>query len=190
MKTCSKCLIEKELSCFVKDKRKKDGLQFQCKSCDKKYRLETKDQKSNYDKKYNQINRLKRSEYAKNYFNDRLKKDKVFKFSHITKHLIYASFKRACEGAKIKSKKSETILGCSIIDFMDYLKSKFDKGMTLENHGEWHIDHIIPISFAKTEEDILKLCHYTNLQPLWKIDNLKKSNKYQEPGIDNISTSL
>jgi len=51
MKTCSKCLLEKELTCFVKEKRKKDGLQFQRKSCDKKYRLENKDKKSNYKKK-------------------------------------------------------------------------------------------------------------------------------------------
>jgi hypothetical protein len=49
--------------------------------------------------------------------------------------------------------------------------------MTWDNHGEWHIDHIIPISSGKTEDEVLKLCHYTNLQPLWKEDNLKKSDK-------------
>ena len=49
--------------------------------------------------------------------------------------------------------------------------------MSWENHGKWHIDHIIPLSTANTEEDILNLCHYTNLQPLWAEDNIKKSNK-------------
>ena len=51
--------------------------------------------------------------------------------------------------------------------------------MTFDNHGlyGWHIDHIIPLYSAKNEEDIIKLCHYTNLQPLWAEENLSKSNK-------------
>ena len=49
--------------------------------------------------------------------------------------------------------------------------------MCWENHGEWHIDHVVPLASAKTEDEIYKLNHYSNLQPLWKIDNLKKSNK-------------
>jgi len=63
---------------------------------------------------------------------------------------------------------------------MKYIENKFTIGMTWENYGRggWEIDHIIPISSAKTKEDVLKLCHYTNLQPLWWRDNLKKSNKY------------
>ena len=49
--------------------------------------------------------------------------------------------------------------------------------MCWENRNEWHIDHIIPLSSSKTEEDVFKLCHYTNLQPLWVNENLQKSNK-------------
>jgi hypothetical protein len=49
--------------------------------------------------------------------------------------------------------------------------------MSWDNYGEWHIDHIIPLSFAKNEDEIMKLCHYTNLQPLNGIDNIRKSNK-------------
>jgi hypothetical protein len=52
--------------------------------------------------------------------------------------------------------------------------------MTLENHGLWHIDHIKPIALATTEEEVIKLNHYTNLQPLWAKDNLKKGAKYLE----------
>jgi hypothetical protein len=53
--------------------------------------------------------------------------------------------------------------------------------MTLENHGQgigkWNIDHIIPISSAQTEEEIYKLNHYTNLQPLWWEENMAKGKK-------------
>jgi hypothetical protein len=61
-----------------------------------------------------------------------------------------------------------------------YLEKQFAPGMTWENYGidGWHIDHIIPLSSAKGDLDQLKkLCHYTNLQPLWAEDNLKKSNR-------------
>ena len=51
--------------------------------------------------------------------------------------------------------------------------------MTWENHGHggWHIDHIIPLDSALSEEELYKLCHYTNLQPLWAKDNIRKGNK-------------
>ena len=49
--------------------------------------------------------------------------------------------------------------------------------MTWENKGAWHIDHIIPTCTAKTEEDLIRLNHYTNLQPLWAEENLKKGSK-------------
>jgi hypothetical protein len=49
--------------------------------------------------------------------------------------------------------------------------------MNWQNHGEWHFDHIYPVSLAKNEEELIKLNHYTNFQPLWKKDNLEKRNK-------------
>ena len=60
---------------------------------------------------------------------------------------------------------------------MEYLENLFTENMNWSNYGEWHIDHIMPLSPANTEEEIYNLCHYTNLQPLWGEDNLKKSNK-------------
>jgi hypothetical protein len=71
----------------------------------------------------------------------------------------------------------ESIVGCTYEYLKTYLESKFQEGMSWENQGLWHIDHIIPLSSGKNEEDIYKLCHFTNLQPLWAQDNLKKSNK-------------
>jgi hypothetical protein len=53
----------------------------------------------------------------------------------------------------------------------------FRDGMSWENKGKWHIDHIIPLSSAKTHEDVIKLCHFKNLQPLWEQENKKKGNK-------------
>jgi hypothetical protein len=60
-----------------------------------------------------------------------------------------------------------------------YIESKFKEGMSWDNYGVygWHLDHIIPLSSAKNEEELKSLCHYTNLQPLWAFDNLSKFNK-------------
>jgi len=76
-----------------------------------------------------------------------------------------------------KKSRSYEILGCSFDYFKNHIESKFTDGMTWENRSKWHIDHIIPISSAKTEAEILKLNHYTNLQPLWAADNIRKGNK-------------
>ena len=102
---------------------------------------------------------------------DRKKTDDLFKLTSIIRNLIYNSFR-----SKGYSKKSKTceILGCSYEDFKIYLESKFENWMNWENkslyNGDfnygWDIDHIIPLSSAKTEEDLIKLNHYLNLQPL------------------------
>ena len=72
------------------------------------------------------------------------------------------------------------MLGIDLGGFQAYIESKFQEGMTWENYGQWHIDHIKPLSLATTEQEVVELNHYTNLQPLWAIDNLKKSNKYEK----------
>jgi len=77
------------------------------------------------------------------------------------------------------TKKSKTyeILGCTFEEFKLHIESQFTNKMSWDNRSEWHLDHIIPISSAKTEEEVIKLNHYTNFQPLWAIDNLRKGNK-------------
>ena len=79
------------------------------------------------------------------------------------------------------SKKNKTLiyLGCTPSELKLHIEQQFKPGMSWGNWGRsgWHIDHKIPLSSSKNEEDIKKLCHYTNLQPLWALDNLKKSNK-------------
>lgn len=78
---------------------------------------------------------------------------------------------------KNKSKQTLHLLGCDFSLFMEHLASKFTEGMSFENYGSWHIDHIVPCyNFDMTKpEDQEKCFHYTNLQPLWAIDNLKKN---------------
>ena len=83
---------------------------------------------------------------------------------------------RALKG-ETKSKRTIEIIGCSSEQFWQHLEKQFTEGMTRKNHGKWHIDHIIPLSSAKTLEEKIKLSHYTNLQPLWAKDNLTKNNK-------------
>ena len=71
------------------------------------------------------------------------------------------------------------MIGCSPQFLKEHLEKQFKDGMNWENYGlyGWHIDHIIPLSSAQNEDDIYKLCHYTNLQPLWAKDNLSKGNR-------------
>lgn len=77
-----------------------------------------------------------------------------------------------------KSKNLKTILGCSFEELKIHLESKFYKNITWDNYGDvWCIDHIIPLASAKSKEEIEKLNHYTNLQPLLIEDNLKKGKK-------------
>ena len=76
------------------------------------------------------------------------------------------------------------MLGCSIKDLIIHIEKQFKEGMTWDNHSYngWHIDHIIPCaSFDLSDPEQQKKCfHYTNLQPLWKQDNLSKSDKYEK----------
>lgn len=81
----------------------------------------------------------------------------------------------------VKTSKVSKYLGCSIGEFLRYIESNFQDGMTWENHGYegWHLDHKIPCSkFDLTKEEEIKKCfHYTNIQPLWKNQNLEKGSR-------------
>jgi hypothetical protein len=115
---------------------------------------------------------------------------KYFKNSNYTMNRYHADINfrlrvllraRLLQSVKTDAKAGSAVkdLGCTIPEFKDYLESKFTLGMTWENIGDWHIDHIQPLSKYNLEdvEQFKEACHYTNLQPLWKEDNLKKSDK-------------
>jgi hypothetical protein len=147
-------------------------------------------QKKEYHKKNKEAICLKKREYFKsnkekinayrlNYQQNRTKNDSLFRFKRNVRALIHHSFKR---NSNIFNKNSKTfeILGCTIEDFRTYIQSKFKKGMNFDNHGNWHLDHIIPLSTALTEDDVIRLNHYTNFQPLWAEENLSKFDKIIE----------
>lgn len=86
----------------------------------------------------------------------------------------------ALKGKPQYSIRTHELIGCSPMFLRDYLAERFTDGMTWENHGPvWHIDHIIPCaSFNLLDREEAKKCfHYTNLQPLGSIENIRKSNK-------------
>jgi len=199
IKKCTTCKESKSSNEFSDNYLIKDGISNVCKSCcviksndyvknnsekvseyQKKYNLEHKEDISKYNEDYKLIKRLKNKDYR-----DKNSSDLIVKFRKNVRNLILDSFKRSLKGSFKKQSKSEDILGCTIDQFMNHIQSLFENGMNFNNHGKcligncevWNIDHKIPISSAKTEEEIIKLCHYTNLQPLWASDNLTKGKK-------------
>ena len=119
---------------------------------------------------YRKDNRNKINEREKNrYNNDFLYKLKVNMRNRLRLFL---------KSKKIyKTNTTFNLVGGTPEIIKEYIESQFTDGMKWDNHGKWHIDHIIPLSSAETEEEVYNLCHYTNLQPLWGEDNLKKGKK-------------
>lgn len=168
----------------------------------KKWRQDNKDKCCLYSKKWRDNNKEKVREYKEDYIKDNLDKYKVWnkKYSSKNRSKINSRIKERllsnplsiCK-EKIRgilkqsirnkgySKNSTTqkILGCSFDDFKLYIEKQFKPGMSWDNRSEWHLDHKTPISWAKSEEEIYQLNHYTNFQPLWAIENRKKGNRYE-----------
>ena len=82
-----------------------------------------------------------------------------------------------------KEMASTEYLGCDIKTFKAHIEAQFKDGMTWENHGEWHIDHKIPLKYkhngeTPSLEEVAKRLHYTNTQPMWASENIAKGNRY------------
>ena len=137
---------------------------------DKQYRLNNKDRY----KQWQIANKKSINDKANQYIKNKKLKDPLFKLSCNIRTLIGNCIKR--QGYK-KTSKTYDILGCSFEEFKQHLENQFTEGMSWNNAGEWHLDHIYPVSLAKDEEELIKLNHYTNFQPLWALDNIRKSNK-------------
>ena len=113
--------------------------------------------------------------YNREYHKNRRKTDPLFKLEGALRTRIVYAFK--AKGFK-KEEKTVDLLGTDFNTASQHIESLFKEGMSWDNHGEWEIDHIKPFATAKTEEDLKNLCHYKNLQPLWKSENRQKSGKF------------
>jgi hypothetical protein len=144
-----------------------------------------------YLEKNRELNKIKCLNYRKNNLEKSRERYKKWRLSNKEKINLYNQIpiirlKNSLRSRinEIMNKKYNTprtlyLVGCNYEFLINYIEKKFTEGMSWDNYGYygWHIDHIIPLSSAKNEEEIIKLFHYTNLQPLWAEDNFKKSDK-------------
>jgi hypothetical protein len=118
-------------------------------------------------REYNQRpeNKAKRSVYKRN----RRRTDPQFRLAN----LLRSRFTESLSGKRKDGQSALAFLGCSIADLIAHLERQFVPGMSWENHGEWHVDHIIPVAtFDLTNPDQIAQCfHFTNLRPLWAAQN-------------------
>ena len=192
MKKCTKCKIYKDLDQFGKDKGQKSGLKPRCKSCMKEdrelfylknleyarqyarnWQANHKEARKIYLKKHKKQILKRQSEYDKKFYKQNIN----YKISKLLRNRVYFSVR-----GFHKSKSTLELLSCSIENLKNHLESQFKEGMTWDNYNKegWHIDHIKPCAcfdLSKPEEQA-KCFHYSNLQPLWAEENLKKSAKY------------
>ena len=193
-KKCRKCEQEKPLSDFYKNDLGKYGVDGRCKKCralpptiaktyrerfyakpgnKEKQRIENKarDLARRNDPDYIEAKR----EWKKRWHKKALKENPGYKIAHRLRSRLNNVMRTGNKaGSAIKD------LGCSVDELRIHLESKFQPGMSWENHSAsgWHIDHIIPLAaFDLTDRNqFLIACHYLNLQPLWKDENFSKSD--------------
>lgn len=104
----------------------------------------------------------------------RRKSNPLLKIAAMTRLVVWNSLTR--KNFK-KMKRTSEILGCSFEFFKEHIERQFIKGMSWDNRKEWHVDHIVPLSSAVTEEEVIALTHFTNLRPMFATDNRKKGDK-------------
>lgn len=108
------------------------------------------------------------------YVRERMETDPIFRLTYTVRNRIFYAFR---DHGFRKGSKTADLVGCTWETLKKHIEEKFKPDMSWENRSDWHIDHIIPLATAKDEEQMIALCHYTNLQPLWAAENLAKGAK-------------
>lgn len=175
---CRTCNIVKLLDEFPNHPHGQKGKDTRCKECRNEYT-------HNYHKIHKEELKESRVEYWRTYKENnieiirerkrRYKKTLKARLANNLRTRIHHALKGLC-----KSKKTLDLLGCDVEFFKKHLEAQFTEGMTWDNYGKdfngWQVDHIIPCAKfdLSKDEDQYACFHYTNLQPLWAIDNLIK----------------
>ena len=205
-KTCTKCCQAKPIGEYSRDKQRKDGRYPHCNDCQKKkttqWISQNKNWLSEYHRDYYKTHKKEAKVYKiknRKHFAAYMRKWRKDHSSHIKSykkcyhrdveskqieyrilHSLRGRLLQALNGV-VKTKHTMKFVGCNMDQLRMHLSSQFKDGMTWNNYGRkgWHIDHITSCaSFDLTNPNEQKKCfHYTNLQPLWWLDNCKK-NKY------------
>ena len=193
IKLCNRCKVEKPLSDFNLDRSRKDGLQNRCRDCkrkqDKEYTSAHREENSQRSKRWRGENVDRAKENIKRWHDEH--KDRC-------RELQRESWKRTGKARRLRKNISVAIkrslkggwpsevifnkLGYTIDQLKEHLEKKFKEGMSWDNHGEWHIDHVIPQSWLPfdsiEDENFLKCWCLDNLQPLWAKENITKQDRY------------
>lgn len=165
---------------------------------DREYRAKNRQKHRDLNKRWRDNNKEKlkilKKEYATNnrdvinkWVSDYKKENPLFKLGVQTRSLIATKFSILSKGLKVKSKKSEEILGCTMEEFKNHIEKQFTNWMSWDNYGNcetndydcsWHLDHIVPVSYAKNEKEFYMLNHWSNFQPKCGKKNLEKNGTF------------
>jgi hypothetical protein len=193
MKKCTKCGEIKPITEFYKNPGNLDGYHGWCKECHRKWRKNYKavnrDIIRQKDKEYrlNHPNsgkrQLKYREAHREILKERYKEQYKKKMLDPTSKLSFRTHTSICNSlaGRKHGKKWEDIVGYTVEDLKKHLEKQFTEGMSWNNYGKWHLDHIIPLSVfnysSPCDFDFKRCWSLRNLQPLWGFDNLRKNNK-------------
>lgn len=174
-KTCTQCQFDYEATRenFYACARNMDGLSGHCKNCQRKY-YSCPSGRRRKNGIQNYLKPEHKQAYRRVYESSRYNSDPIFRLVKLCRNRVRLALK-----GYNKPERTFSLIGCTPDFLKAHLSKQFLEGMSWDNFGEWHIDHIKPCSLFDLTvlEQRQKCFHYSNLQPLWALDNLKKGDK-------------